>query len=85
MVVALREVLPADRQAIAESLYIVGYTEQIKFPPGTIERAASDYAWRQTQYYGSIAATCILILGIPAILLWKNYRVDKKQNKGTVL
>ncbi|KAF2167611.1 hypothetical protein M409DRAFT_22412 [Zasmidium cellare ATCC 36951] len=82
---ALRHVLPEDRWNKVPELYAGGYVTQIMFPPGTIEREASDYAWRQTQYYGSIFATCVLVLGIPAILLWKNYRVDKKQNKGTVL
>lgn len=82
---AARSVLPQDRWAKVPELYAGGYVTQIMFPPGTVERAASDFAWRRTQYYGSIAATCILTVGIPAILLWKNYRVDKKQNKGTVL
>jgi hypothetical protein len=32
-----------------------------------------------------IASTCILVLLIPAVAVWKNYDVGKKQNKGTML
>jgi hypothetical protein len=35
--------------------------------------------------YGAVAATCILILGIPAISVWKNYNVNKHQNKGVMI
>lgn len=82
---ALAAKLPADRQNMVNTLYFGGYTVQEMFVPGTPERIASDYAWGRTQYYGCIAATAILILGFPAVAMWKNYRVDKKQNKGTVL
>ncbi|KAK4615803.1 Siderochrome iron transporter 2 [Fulvia fulva] len=77
--------LPANRAAKASELYLGGYTQQIMFPPGTVEREAINYAWGRTQYYGCIASTCILVLAIPAIAVWKNYRVDRQQNKGTML
>lgn len=82
---ALSQRLPADEQSKAQELYLGGYTKQIMFPPGTVEREAVNYAWGQTQRWGGVAATVILILGIPAIAMWKNYYVGKKQNKGTMI
>jgi len=82
---ALTRALPAEFKSQAETYYLGGYLIQEKFPPGTPVRAAIDYAWSRTEFYSSIAATCSLILGIPAIMMWKNYRVDRQQNKGTMI
>ncbi|KAF2859422.1 putative siderochrome-iron transporter [Piedraia hortae CBS 480.64] len=71
--------------SFAEEMYLGGYMKQEMFIPGTMEREAFNYAWSQTLRWGGVASTCILILAIPAIAMWKNYRVDKKQNKGTVI
>ena len=81
---ALRERLPADMVAQAETLYLGGYITQELYIPGTQTRTAIDYAWGQYMKWASTSGTCILILGIPAIAVWKNYRVDKQQNKGTM-
>jgi len=81
---ALTERLPVEFKSQAYSIYLAGYLTQEKFPPGTPVRAAIDFAWGQYEKYAAVAATCVLIGGIPAILLWKNYRVDRAQNKGTV-
>lgn len=82
---ALRKALPQDKQSLTQKLYTNGYPSQMEFPMGSPVREAVNFAWGQSQRYGSIAATAILVLGFPAIGVWKDYRVDRKQNKGTVL
>ncbi|KAL8243623.1 hypothetical protein R6Q59_009881 [Mikania micrantha] len=82
---ALTSALPAADQAEANKLYLGGYAAQILYAPGTPQREAAAYAWSESQKYNCTVAVCILILGIPAIAVWKNYNVDKKQNKGTVI
>ncbi|EME79287.1 uncharacterized protein MYCFIDRAFT_71925 [Pseudocercospora fijiensis CIRAD86] len=82
---ALARALPADLQGKVSELYLGGYLAQELFVPGTTIRTAVNYAWGQTQYYSCISAVAVLVLGIPAIAVWKNYRVDKKQNKGVVI
>ncbi|KAK5122194.1 Siderochrome iron transporter 2 [Meristemomyces frigidus] len=82
---ALARTLPADMVSQAEALYLGGYLIQEKYIPGTPTRAAIDYAWGYYMKYASISATVVLVLGFPAIAVWKNYRVDKQQNKGTMI
>ena len=82
---ALARALPADRQSLVSELYLGGYLVQEKFPPGTVERIATNYAWGQYEKYAAISATVSLIVAIPSIAVWKNYRVDKQQNKGTMI
>ncbi|KAI5365877.1 Putative major facilitator superfamily, MFS transporter superfamily [Septoria linicola] len=82
---ALARALPADLQGKVSELYLGGYLTQELFVPGTVERTAINYAWGQTQYYSCISAVAVLVLGIPAIAIWKNYRVDKQQNKGVMI
>ncbi|KAL5336047.1 major facilitator superfamily domain-containing protein [Aspergillus crustosus] len=82
---ALRSRLPAELQSQADAINLGGYLAQMEYAVGTPERDAINYAWGRSQMYGSIAATCLLVLGIPAIAVWKNYNVDKKQNKGVML
>lgn len=77
--------LPADAKAQYTTIYIGGYVTQMTYPVGGPIRNAIDLAWGQSQKYNCIAATCILALGIPAVAIWKNHNVDKKQNKGLVL
>jgi MFS family permease len=81
----LANALPDDVKSNATTIFFGGYAAQLEYPIGTPTRDAINLAWGQSQKYGSISATCILILGIPAIAIWKNFNVDKKQNKGTVL
>lgn len=81
----LRAKLPEADKNLTETLYAAGYLGQMKYPPGTPIREAIDYAWGYSQKNGAISATAILALGIPAIAIWKNYNVDRKQNKGLVL
>lgn len=82
---ALSRSLPADKQSLVTSLYMNGYVKQMKYPMGSPVREAVNYAWGYSQKFGCIAATAILVLGFPAIAVWKDYRVDKKQNKGTMI
>lgn len=76
--------LPAGSEAVINELYLGGALKSLTFAVGTPERTAANYAMQEVQKWGGVAATCVLILAIPGILLWKNYRLDKKQNKGTV-
>ena len=76
--------LPAGSEAVINELYLGGALKSITFAVGTPERTAANYAMQEVQKWGGVAATCVLIMAIPGILLWKNYRLDKKQNKGTV-
>lgn len=82
---ALRSNLPADMKSKYTELFTGGYTVQMEYPMGSPTREAANTAWSTSQFYGSIASTAFLVLAIPCIAVWKNYRVDKKQNKGTVL
>nr|ANF07276.1 MFS transporter [Paecilomyces fulvus] len=82
---ALRAKLPAADKDLVETLYAGGYLAQLQYPPGTPIREAINYAWGYSQKYGAISATSILVLAIPAIAIWKDYNVDRKQNKGQVL
>ncbi|KAL2786419.1 major facilitator superfamily domain-containing protein [Aspergillus keveii] len=82
---ALRSALPADFKDQASAINLGGYTAQKEYPVGSAARDAINYAWGRSQMYGSIAATALLALGIPAIAIWRNYNVDKKQNKGIII
>ncbi|GME45020.1 Major facilitator superfamily [Neofusicoccum parvum] len=82
---ALIEKLPASEQANWSTIYLGGYLTQMTYPVGGEVRNAINYAWGYSQKYECIAATAVLILAIPAIAVWKNYNVDKKQVKGNVL
>lgn len=81
----LEALLPADVKSNYTSIYVGGYAVQKTYPVGSPIRNAIDSAWGESQKYGAVSATCILVLAIPAIAIWKNYDVDKKQNKGTMI
>ncbi|GMF05901.1 unnamed protein product [Ambrosiozyma monospora] len=81
----LKDHLPAESKGDYYKIYMGGYTVQLTYPEGSPIRKAIKKAWAVSQRDGSIAATCVLIICVPAILLWNNYRVDRKQNRGTVL
>ncbi|KAK5110935.1 Siderochrome iron transporter 2 [Meristemomyces frigidus] len=82
---ALARALPPNLNGQANAIYLGGYTTQETFNPGSPARAAIDYAWGQYEKYAAVSAVASLALGIPAIAVWKNYRVDKQQNKGTMI
>ncbi|EAW11883.1 putative siderochrome-iron transporter [Aspergillus clavatus NRRL 1] len=83
---SLESRLPADLKDQAMTIFAGGYSTQMTdYPVGTAGRNAINYAWGESQKYGAIAATCLLVLGIPAIAVWKNYNVNKHQNKGVMI
>lgn len=77
--------LPEDVKVNATIIYLGGATTQMTYAVGTPARDAINHAWGQSQMYGCISATVVLVLAIPCIAIWKNYNVDKQQNKGTVI
>ncbi|KKK14577.1 hypothetical protein P175DRAFT_0467839 [Aspergillus ochraceoroseus IBT 24754] len=81
----LRSRLPEDLKSQADAISLSGYLGQQKYAVGSPARDAINFAWGRSQMYGSIAATALLVLGFPAIAVWKNYNVDKKQNKGVMI
>ncbi|KAL2813200.1 major facilitator superfamily domain-containing protein [Aspergillus cavernicola] len=82
---ALQSRLPNDLKSMTDELNLGGYLAQMEYPVGGAVRQAVNFAWGRSQMYGSIAATALLVLGIPAIGVWRNYNVDKKQNKGVMI
>lgn len=82
---ALTRELPESLKGNALAISNSGYTGQLLYQVGTPERAAIDYAWGYSQKYTSLAALCISLLIIPAVAIWKNYKVDKQQNKGVMI
>ncbi|KAJ5663901.1 Siderochrome iron transporter 2 [Penicillium longicatenatum] len=81
---ALRSHLPDDLKANATQIYTAGIQVQQTYPVGSPIRDAVVYAWSYSQKMNCIASTCVLVLLIPAVAVWKNYDVGKKQNKGTM-
>lgn len=82
---ALLNALPEADKGNFTTIYLGGSTTQMLYPVGSDTRDAINYAWGYSQKYECIAATACLIIGFPAIMMWKNYNVDKKQNKGTLI
>ncbi|KAJ5793644.1 Major facilitator superfamily domain general substrate transporter [Penicillium paradoxum] len=81
----LRDALPDSAKDQWSTIYDGGWVTQMTYLPGTPERDAINFAYGYSQKYGCIAATAILALAVPCIGVWRHYRVDKEQNKGTVL
>lgn len=82
---AFIERAPEGWASQAYSLYLGGYLTQESFPPGTPVREAINHAWARTMLWSGTAATASLVICIPAILMWKNYSVNRQQNKGTMI
>ncbi|EPE05457.1 siderochrome-iron transporter [Ophiostoma piceae UAMH 11346] len=77
--------LPAEAQGDFLTIYLGGNVVQMNYPPGSSVRNAINHAYTETQRLLCIAAVCIVALAFPAVAMWKNHNVDKRQNKGTVL
>ncbi|KAH8431052.1 uncharacterized protein LDX57_008713 [Aspergillus melleus] len=77
--------LPASAQADWADIYLGGYLTQMEYPMGGQIRTAINDAWGDSQKYSCIATTAVLVLGFPCIMVWRNFSVDRKQNKGTML
>jgi hypothetical protein len=77
--------LPDNLKANATQIYFDGINVQSTYPWGTPLREAVAYTWGYAQRLNCIASTSILVLTIPSILVWKNYDVNQKQNKGRMI
>ncbi|KGO74360.1 Major facilitator superfamily domain, general substrate transporter [Penicillium italicum] len=82
---ALLSALPDSAKTDYEAIYAGGSATQLQYPPGSETRNAINYAWAKSQKYECITAAALVVLAFPAIAMWKNYNVDKKQVKGTVI
>jgi MFS family permease len=82
---ALLRALPEEAKEGYMDIVTGGYLTQKTYPVGSAVRTAIDYAWGYYQKQSCIAATAILVLAIPSIAVWKNYNVDRKQNKGVLI
>lgn len=82
---ALASRLPDELKSNATQIYTAGIAVQATYPPGSPLRHACAYAWGYAQRMNCIASTCILALTIPAVAIWRNYDVGKKQNKGAMM
>ncbi|KIH87804.1 siderophore iron transporter [Sporothrix brasiliensis 5110] len=82
---ALQQALPDMSPDDVLGLFLGGSTAQLAFPVGSATRTAIDAAWATSQKYECITAAAIAVLFFPAIAAWKDYSVDRKQVKGTVL
>lgn len=82
---ALLSALPDSAKADYATIYAGGSAAQLVYPPGSETRNAINYAWAYSQKYECITAAVLLILAFPAIAMWNNYNVDKRQVKGTVI
>lgn len=82
---ALRDALPAPNKADYWDIYVGGYVKQLEHPVGSEVRNAIIQAYATYMKYGCITAVAIIGLGIPAIGVWRNYRVDRDQNKGQMM
>jgi MFS family permease len=82
---ALLSNLPESAIPDFETIYLGGSATQLMYPPGSDVRNAINYAWAYSQKYECITAAVLVVLAFPAISIWKNYNVDRKQVKGTVI
>jgi MFS family permease len=80
----LMEYLPAESKGNFTEIY-GDLTVQMSYPVGSATKDAINRAYGDAQRYMLIAATCILILSVGSVAVWKDYRVKEvKQVKGRV-
>lgn len=82
---ALLRALPDEAKADYLTIYLGGSASQLVYPVGSATRTAIEYAWTEAQKYECIAAAVIVVLMFPGIAVWKDYNIDRRQVKGTVL
>ncbi|KAL7655828.1 Siderochrome iron transporter 2, variant 2 [Aspergillus niger] len=82
---ALRDALPEGSKDKAMEIYVGGYITQLKYPVGSAIRDAINTAYGVYMKYACIAAVVAMALGIPCVAMWKNFRLNKPQNKGEVM
>jgi hypothetical protein len=77
--------LPDNLKGNATQIYFDGIDVQTTYPWGSTLHTAVAYTWGYAQRMNCIASTCILVLAFPCIMVWKNYNVNVKQNKGRMI
>ncbi|OQD86624.1 hypothetical protein PENANT_c007G07395 [Penicillium antarcticum] len=77
--------LPDNLKGNATQIYFDGINVQTTYPWGSPLHDAVAYTWGYAQRMNCIASTCILVLAFPCIMVWKNYNVNVKQNKGQMI
>ncbi|KAJ1568936.1 hypothetical protein HK405_012047 [Cladochytrium tenue] len=82
---ALLSALPNATLSDFEDIYLGGSAVQMLYPPGDPTRDAINYAWAYSQKYECIVALAAIVLAFPAVAVWKNHNVDRKQVKGTTI
>jgi hypothetical protein len=81
----LAEYLPPESQHLLKDIYS-GLPKQLIYPKGTPTRVAIERAYGDAQKWNSVAGAVIIILGFPAVMMWRNFKVkDFKQVKGNVV
>jgi hypothetical protein len=81
----LNEYLPAESKENLTKIYGL-LPAQLEYPKGTATRAAIEMAYGDAQRWMCTAATAVLIIGMVAVLLWRDIRVSEfKQVKGRVV
>ncbi|KAK7215634.1 hypothetical protein V2G26_003637 [Clonostachys chloroleuca] len=82
--VKLLEYLPAESQGDFASIY-GDLTVQSGYPVGSATRDSINLAYSETQRLMLITATCLYIITLGSVLMWKDVNVKKiNQVKGTV-
>ena len=83
--VALQNYLPAAEQKNLFDIYEM-LTVQLGYPEGSPARDAINAAYGDGQRWMLTAGTAVLVVGVVATAVWRDYRVkDFKQVKGTVV
>lgn len=82
---ALEQNLPDNAKANATAIFNTGYTVQVTYDLDDPIRIAINESWGYYEKQACIASTALLVLTIPCIAVWKNYNVDRKQNKGVMI
>ncbi|KZF18858.1 MFS general substrate transporter [Xylona heveae TC161] len=81
---ALMKFLPADAQKDFASIY-GSITTQLSYPMGSPVRVAIIKSYALAQRRMTIAATCVLVLALFGVLMWRNINISRvHQTKGTV-
>ncbi|CAK7274857.1 hypothetical protein SEPCBS57363_006378 [Sporothrix epigloea] len=76
--------LPPDTVGDYLTIMSGGSWAQMMYPVGSATRDAINLAYGETQKILCIVAAAVMVLAFPAIYIWKDYRIDRKQVKGNV-
>uniref|UniRef100_A0A8H7K9X7 Major facilitator superfamily (MFS) profile domain-containing protein n=1 Tax=Bionectria ochroleuca TaxID=29856 RepID=A0A8H7K9X7_BIOOC len=82
---SLAKHLPEESQGNLTSIY-GNLVTQLSYPEGSPTRIAIQNAYGEAQRYMLIAATCVLILSLGSVAVWKDLKIKNvKQVKGVVV